>query len=74
MAASARSFAAEVGAPMGIVLEGGYDLDSLARCFADTLEVVGSAAVPEAPDVPVHPLATDALARLVGRWPALSGL
>jgi acetoin utilization deacetylase AcuC-like enzyme len=74
MAASARSFAAEVGAPLGIVLEGGYDLGSLARCFADTLEVVGSAAVPEAPDVPVHPLATEALARLVTRWPALSGL
>ena len=73
MAASARSLAEEVGAPLGIVLEGGYDLDSLARCFADTLEVVGGATAPGAPDVPVHPLATEALARLVTRWPALSG-
>ena len=56
------------------MLEGGYDLDSLARCFADTLEVVGGATALAAPDVPVHPLATDALARLVARWPALSGL
>jgi acetoin utilization deacetylase AcuC-like enzyme len=74
MAASARSLAEEVGAPLGIVLEGGYDLDSLARCFADTLEVVGGATAVPAPDVPVHPLATEALARLVSRWPALSGL
>ena len=74
MAASARSLAEDVGAPLGIVLEGGYDLDSLARCFADTLEVVGGATAVPAPDVPVHPLATEALARLVSRWPALSGL
>jgi acetoin utilization deacetylase AcuC-like enzyme len=74
MAASARLLAEDVGAPLGIVLEGGYDLAALARCFADTLEVVGGAVTPAAPDLPVHPLATEALARLVTRWPALSGL
>jgi len=74
MAASARLLAEDVGAPLGIVLEGGYDLAALARCFADTLEVAGGATTPAAPDLPVHPLATEALARLVARWPALSGL
>jgi acetoin utilization deacetylase AcuC-like enzyme len=74
MAASARLMAEEADVPLGIVLEGGYDLDALSRCFADTLQVTGTEASVEAPDVPVHPLATDALARLVGRWPALSGL
>ena len=39
MAASARLLAEEAGAPLGIVLEGGYDLGALSRCFADTLEV-----------------------------------
>ncbi len=74
MAASARLLAEDVGAPLGIVLEGGYDLAALARCFADTLEVTGAEAAPEPPDVSVHRLATEALARLVARWPALTGL
>jgi acetoin utilization deacetylase AcuC-like enzyme len=74
MAASARLLAEDVGAPLGIVLEGGYDLGALARCFADTLEVAGGQATPAAPHLPVHPLATEALSRLVTRWPALSGL
>jgi acetoin utilization deacetylase AcuC-like enzyme len=74
MAASARGLAEDAGAPLGIVLEGGYDVDALARCFLDTLEVTGTTASAEAPDLPVHPLATEALARLVSRWPALTGL
>jgi acetoin utilization deacetylase AcuC-like enzyme len=74
MGASARLLAEEAGAPLGVVLEGGYDVDALARCFADTLQVTGTAATVEAPDLPVHPLATEALARLVANWPALTGL
>jgi acetoin utilization deacetylase AcuC-like enzyme len=74
MTASSRLLAEDVGAPLGIVLEGGYDLDSLARCFADTLEVAGADASPATPEVPLHPRATEALARLVARWPALAGL
>ena len=69
-----RLLAEEVGAPLGIVLEGGYDLDALARCFADTLEVAGADASPAPPELPVHPRATEALARLVAQWPALAGL
>jgi acetoin utilization deacetylase AcuC-like enzyme len=72
MAASVRLIAEEAGVPLGIVLEGGYALDALGRCFADTLQVTGGASGVEAPDLPVHPLATDALARLAGRWPALA--
>jgi acetoin utilization deacetylase AcuC-like enzyme len=74
MAASARLAAEEAEAPLGIVLEGGYELAALARCFADTLEIAGTAPSVDAPDVPVHPLATEALGRLVARWPALAGL
>jgi acetoin utilization deacetylase AcuC-like enzyme len=72
MAASARLLAEEAGAPLGIVLEGGYALDVLARCFADTLDLTGTADGVQAPDVPVHPLASEAIARLAARWPALA--
>ena len=71
MAASARALADELGAPLGIVLEGGYDVDALARSFARTLEVAGGGVPPTPPDVPVHPLAAEALARLEPRWGAL---
>jgi len=71
MAASARLLAEEAQAPLGIVLEGGYALDALARCFADTLHVAGTARGVSAPDLPVHPRATEALGRLAARWPAL---
>jgi acetoin utilization deacetylase AcuC-like enzyme len=71
MATSARLLAEDAGAPLGIVLEGGYDLGVLARCFADTLEVAAGEAR-SAPDLPVHPLAADALHRLAPRWPALA--
>jgi acetoin utilization deacetylase AcuC-like enzyme len=74
MAASSRLLAEDAGVPLGIVLEGGYDVAALSRCFADTLEVTGTAESVCAPDLPVHPLATEALGRLVARWPALSGL
>jgi acetoin utilization deacetylase AcuC-like enzyme len=72
LAASSRLLAEDVGAPLGIVLEGGYELAALARCFADTLEVAGGASSPAAPDLPVHPLASEALGRLAARWPALA--
>ena len=68
MAASMRRVSAEVGAPLGIVLEGGYDLDALARSVAATLETVardpaGLATEP----VARHPLADEAAGRL-SRW------
>jgi acetoin utilization deacetylase AcuC-like enzyme len=38
MATLVRDFAAEMGAPLGAVLEGGYDVDALAECVVTTLE------------------------------------
>jgi acetoin utilization deacetylase AcuC-like enzyme len=73
MAALMRAVALELGVPLGIVLEGGYDLGALARCVVATLAVVGSEEPPPAIDVPVHPLALRVQERLAGsHWPALA--
>jgi acetoin utilization deacetylase AcuC-like enzyme len=72
MAGSARRLAESLDAPLGMVLEGGYDLGALARSVARTLEVFGAAEAPPAPDLPVHPVAAEAAARLAARWPALA--
>src|SRR5207245_2883410 len=61
MAASVARVAAELGVPVGVVLEGGYDLGAVARGVRITLEAFGGAGA--APDVPLHPLAAAALAR-----------
>jgi acetoin utilization deacetylase AcuC-like enzyme len=75
MAASMRAVAADVGAPLGVILEGGYALRALARSFAATLEVVGAPAAPAPAPAPAqlteHPLAREAAARLGPRWTAL---
>ena len=65
MAASVRRLGAELEAPVGLVLEGGYDLSALARSLASTLEMLARdpAASPADP-APAHPLAEAALARL----------
>lgn len=73
MAASVRGMAGELGVPLGIVLEGGYDLGALARSVVITLEVVGAERAPVVPQVALHPLAARALERLAaGAWPALT--
>jgi acetoin utilization deacetylase AcuC-like enzyme len=69
MAASVRGMADELGVPLGVVLEGGYDLEVLAESLLVTLEVVGADEPPAAGHVALHPLASDAAARLSGRWP-----
>jgi len=72
MAALMRACAADLGVPLGIVLEGGYDVAALSRCVVATLEVVGADAPVAGPDVAVHPLARRVLERLAGSyWPAL---
>jgi acetoin utilization deacetylase AcuC-like enzyme len=43
MAGLVRDFAREVGAPLGAVLEGGYDVDALAECVCATLSALGEA-------------------------------
>jgi acetoin utilization deacetylase AcuC-like enzyme len=64
MAASLRRAADAVGAPMGLVLEGGYDLGALAHSMAALMPVLVSEAAPAAGAVELHPLASDALERL----------
>ncbi len=59
MTASVAALAQELDVPMGLILEGGYDLGVLARCVPQSLRIIGGPAV--APDVPVHPTAEHAL-------------
>ncbi|HWF74013.1 MAG TPA: histone deacetylase [Solirubrobacteraceae bacterium] len=75
MAASMCRVAAELGVPVGGVLEGGYDLTALARSVAATLEVLGAPAPPApAPSdgLEIAPEAQEARRRLAERWPVLA--
>ena len=69
MTASLRRACAEVDAPLGLVLEGGYAVDALATSMAAVVPVLGAPAVPGAVDVDVHPLARAAQERLARWWP-----
>lgn len=72
MAATMRGVADELGVPMGVVLEGGYDIGVLARGVIATLEQVGKE-TPDAPAEPAeHPLARAAKERLASYWPTLA--
>ena len=73
MAAWVSSLAAELEAPAGLVLEGGYELGALSRSLCDVLEVFTAEEAPPPPEIDVHPLAAEAQRRLAaGRWPALA--
>jgi len=72
LAAGVRGFAAACGAPVGLVLEGGYDVDALARSLVGVLDAFEADAAPDVPPVPVHPLADAAARRLAARWPSLA--
>jgi acetoin utilization deacetylase AcuC-like enzyme len=72
MAGSVRRLAEPLGVPIAIVLEGGYDLGALARSTARVLDVLGSSEAPAAPELAVHPVASEAASRLATRWPALA--
>ncbi len=73
-----RDLGLEIEAPVGCVLEGGYDVDALARCVVLTMETLAApASGPAGPEadptaIPVHPLAADALARLQPLWPQVT--
>ena len=73
MTASLRRACADVGAPLGLVLEGGYDVGALAHSMAALMPVLGAADVPAPVDVQVHPLAPATWERLERWWPAQSG-
>jgi acetoin utilization deacetylase AcuC-like enzyme len=74
MAASARALADDLGVPLGIVLEGGYDLQALSESVVATLEAVGKASPPSRPPVALHPLAAEAAGRLADRWPLVGAV
>jgi acetoin utilization deacetylase AcuC-like enzyme len=74
MAATLRRAAESVGAPLGVVLEGGYDLGAIARSLTAVAGVLAAADAPDPGTVPVHPLAADAARRLTPWWPGLPGI
>lgn len=75
MAGTVRRVAAELEVPVGAVLEGGYDLRSLAASTLATLRVLTAPdPPPRAEDVPLVPQARDAAARLAEHWPALASV
>jgi acetoin utilization deacetylase AcuC-like enzyme len=71
MTGTMRRLAAELEAPLGAVLEGGYDLDALAASTLATLQVLTAPDPPPAPALAVAPEARAAAARVAAHWPAL---
>jgi acetoin utilization deacetylase AcuC-like enzyme len=69
LASALRAVAGEAGVPLGAVLEGGYELDALARSVAVTLAEFGADGEGALPDVARHPLTEEALVRLRHWWP-----
>jgi acetoin utilization deacetylase AcuC-like enzyme len=72
MTASLRRASDAVGAPMGLVLEGGYDLGALAGSMAALMPVLTADEVGASADgIERHPLAAEAVGRLAPWWPGL---
>ncbi len=73
MTRSMYGVCAEVGAPLGCVLEGGYALGALGRSVAATMEELRGPEV-EQPDEPVEvtPAAAAAVERIADLWPGVS--
>jgi acetoin utilization deacetylase AcuC-like enzyme len=72
MTASLRRACAAVGAPLGLVLEGGYSLEALTGSVAALMPALTAESPPAATDaVPVHPLAAEAGERLAPWWPGV---
>jgi acetoin utilization deacetylase AcuC-like enzyme len=72
MATSVRRAADAVGAPLGVVLEGGYDLGALTRSMAAVMPVLVADETPAAAALEPHPLAERARERLARWWPGLA--
>jgi acetoin utilization deacetylase AcuC-like enzyme len=68
MAASMRRAAGAVGAPLGLVLEGGYDLGALAGSMAALMPVLVADSAPDPGPVERHRLADEAVRRLARWW------
>jgi acetoin utilization deacetylase AcuC-like enzyme len=64
MTAAMRRAAEGLGAPLGVVLEGGYALEALARSVASTMEVLATPEAPAGGALEPHPVALAARERL----------
>src|SRR4051794_7600573 len=72
MTASLRRGCAEVGARVGLVLEGGYSLEALTGSVATLMPALVADSPPAAGDVvPVHRLSLEAAERLSPWWPGV---
>jgi acetoin utilization deacetylase AcuC-like enzyme len=65
MSSRMRALGGEVGAPVGAVLEGGYDLQALADSVIETMLALEGGRLP--PEVARHPLAEDVI-EVAGRY------
>jgi acetoin utilization deacetylase AcuC-like enzyme len=72
MTASLRRACDAIGAPLGLVLEGGYDTGALSHSMAALMPVLVADSAPAAEAVERHPLAVRTLERLGRYWPGLS--
>ena len=72
MTGSLRRACAGIGAPLGMVLEGGYSLEALTGSVAALMPALTAESPPaEGDPVPVHPLAEKAAERLAPWWPGV---
>ncbi|MEA2404363.1 MAG: hypothetical protein QOE08_1010 [Thermoleophilaceae bacterium] len=71
MALHVRALGEELGAPVGLVLEGGYDLDALARSVAATLAALAEGGTPRS--VEPDEIALQAAGFLSRWWPLGAG-
>jgi len=72
MTASLRRACAEIGAPLGMLLEGGYSLEALTGSVTALMPVLVADSPPALPEaVAVHPLAEAAARRLAPWWPGV---
>ncbi len=72
MTASLRRACTAVGAPLGLVLEGGYSVEALAESVAAVAPVLSAEEEPPGEDVALHPLAEQAAGRLKRSWPSIA--
>ena len=73
MTASLRRACAELGAPLGMLLEGGYSLEALTDSVTALMPVLVADSPPAAADaVALHPLAEAAARRLAPWWPGVA--
>jgi acetoin utilization deacetylase AcuC-like enzyme len=71
MTASLRRACDAVGAPLGLVLEGGYDLGALTRSMTALMPVLVAEGPADPGRVERHGFAADAVGRLARWWPEL---